>query len=788
MGVLRNQRVEPLALTADALNTGIVSAYSWASEDASTATSNGKDHSGNARDWTVSGNGAPPIVSTAVGNGRDPSNVKTVHNRYYTAASASSIGLNVGTGAFSLYRRIRMPSVAAATTAIRSIGRITHGSSTPLTITVYEVAGTGWCWYPFFDDGTTKLNWNDVGNPANAANKDSMLHITRSASGTVKFYVDGVLIKTQTGNAVNFLSTAGQVTIAGLYDNAGGAEPDFIMLDDIHWSRELTGTEVAAHAANPYAYYSNTAPVDSIAVTTPANGASVGVNIPIAGSFSGGNAPDYIEASFNGGAFANIGGTLGGGNFSGTLSGQTPGTGNLVVRWHNFPAVTQTITGVTVTADSITFSIPDHATCVKANRGFQRNSQNKAVVRVAGTYTGTPTSLQWQWCGGSWNTLVASPSGGTFDATVTLPNIDHGTFSVRFSNNTAVLSSINDVGVGDVGMVFGQSQNVGKANTYIAWVAPAAHPNWKSTEFDKSNNWVVNQETASNQFSKEYASPYATYAAGGLPQGSYFGELARMVMAVGVPLYLVPCAVGSTSLASWGVNTALNTYYGIALDRANKLGATGHKFVLWWQGENDANDTTTQTAYTNGLNAIINDWVSRFPGVKWLLANINNIVDGGGTYPNFTPIHNAIAAVAAGNTNVVGIADMSGAWSSPNTHFGQGAGTEITTVATRMFNAMNLAFYSRVVSLNIVDASGNPLTNITGINWAIYNEATPDQLAAPASKGSGAAINGAGLLTLAIPTISVAVGGTAWLEFSTSNGTTTQSPAARSFAGPVVVN
>jgi hypothetical protein len=93
----------------------------------------------------------------------------------------------------------------------------------------------------------------------------------------------------------------------------------------------------------------------------------------------------------------------------------------------------------------------------------------------------------------------------------------------------------------------------------------------------------------------------------------------------------------------------------------------------------------------------------------------------------------------------------------------------------------------RSVTLNMVDASGVPLLNMTGINWSLFDNVTPNLFVAPSSQGSGATINASGVLTLAIPSTSVLAGGTGWLIASDSDGTVGQSPAPRVFSGPVVV-
>lgn len=690
MTVAYNQITYPLTANAASANTGLVGCYDWAHD-------NGASGNSLSTPWTVSGNGTPPVVTyNSTLKGRDCSNGRTAHNLYYTAATLSSIGLGVGAGDFSISIRFRAPSVAGATTQLHDLARFTDAGGDKINIRAYELApatGDGLYHFQCATAGGGSIAWNDTGNPGMSPGTEHTIGLSRTGT-TIKWFIDGVLIKTQTSISFSLLTTSGTSVMGPFAINA-----DWLLVHSRHSNTLLSDADMSVSAKNPYSLYTNSAPADGITVTSPTSGGLSGVNIAISGTYVGSDDPTTIEASFNGGAYGDVAVSPSGGTFNGTLTGQASGTGTLAVRWKNIPAVSTTVSGLTVTTDNVTFTIPDATACVIPNRGFQRNvATNLASVRVAGTYSGSPGSLQWQFAGGAWNTLVASPTGNAFDTTINLP-VGSGYFIVRFSSNNAIIATCQKVVVGDGIMFLGQSQNVGKATTFIEAVAPSYHPNWLPVEFDKSNTWVPAHEAVGSEFSKEYASPYATYNAGGLPAGSYFGELARLMQATNVPVFAVPCAVGSTSLASWGVSTALNTYYGISVDRANKLGATGHRFVFWWQGENEANDSSLNEAqYASGLNAIINDWVSRYPGVKWILCNINNIKDGGAAWPNFAPIHAGIADVAAGNTNVIGIADMNGAWSSPNTHFGQGGGAEVTTVATRAFNALNMAVYASVGS------------------------------------------------------------------------------------------
>lgn len=66
-------------------------------------------------------------------------------------------------------------------------------------------------------------------------------------------------------------------------------------------------------------------------------------------------------------------------------------------------------------------------------------------VTISGTYTLTSGSftngIQYRWNGGTWTTLVASPTGGTFSAAVNITTAATGALEVRFADNTAVTAS-----------------------------------------------------------------------------------------------------------------------------------------------------------------------------------------------------------------------------------------------------------------------------------------------------------------------------------------------------------
>lgn len=91
------------------------------------------------------------------------------------------------------------------------------------------------------------------------------------------------------------------------------------------------------------------------------------------------------------------------------------------------------------------------------------------------------------------------------------------------------------------------------------------------------------------------------------------------------------------------------------------------------------------------------------------------------------------------------------------------------------------------ITNTLTDGAGNARTNLSGLKWAIYDQATPTALGAAADSGANLSTDSGGVFTLSVFSTK-ASGGIVWLIISNSDGTTTQSPAAMAFNGPVALN
>jgi plastocyanin len=82
----------------------------------------------------------------------------------------------------------------------------------------------------------------------------------------------------------------------------------------------------------------------------------------------------------------------------------------------------------------------------------------------------------------------------------------------------------------------------------------------------------------------------------------------------------------------------------------------------------------------------------------------------------------------------------------------------------------------------------SPAANLTGLKWAFFDQVNPGSFATPTAKGTSGTTNSSGVFTTSITGTALTVGATGWLMITNSDGTTTQSPACKSFCAPVTVS
>lgn len=639
MTVHRDKRTIPLSLTADALNTGLVRAYDFAAGD-------GAPHVGSG---TLSKTGTVALADTLLGS----STGRTIGSGYYSLASA---GLTGGTADWTTW--LRMQTVGSEPTANGSddiLVWMEAGTGNAFLLNLYELTRSGY--HPRVTNASgTYLPDNGVSGQGPAALVD--FHLRRSGN-TLSLWCNGVKTHENTGYTLDIGTPR-----AIYFGHPTGAQKAHILIDFAHWNRALSDAEIADHQADPYWYYAHTdSIIEAIRVTAPATGQEVPATLHVDGEYDG--SPSVIEARYAGGAWQTLDARPQGRRFGGVLTGLS-GSGALEVRFRNKPAITSSVSGLTVGTDTISITSP--VDC----RLYQRNGSNVASVPVVVAWTGSPVSLEVRLNGGAWTSAAA----GTSPQTVTLTGqpVGQGVLEARFSDKAGVRAVRRWVGVGDIYAVWGQSNGSGQAARCQNRRTTAQM--FRGCLFGNDDAWKELQDpfdSASGQVD--------SVSSDGAADGSFTPMLADLVLAHGVPVGFVPCAKGSTSISAWARNLSTAFLYGSGKRRVDAVG--GVRAVIWWQGENDAVTGTPQATYEAALNQLVNDIQSDM-GIKTLVVKIWNY--GGG----YTTIRAAQDAVAASNGNVCAIADVGDAIIT-----GGGGDTlhyygvrEVRTISTRLMTAL----------------------------------------------------------------------------------------------------
>lgn len=93
---------------------------------------------------------------------------------------------------------------------------------------------------------------------------------------------------------------------------------------------------------------------------------------------------------------------------------------------------------------------------------------------------------------------------------------------------------------------------------------------------------------------------------------------------------------------------------------------------------------------------------------------------------------------------------------------------------------------TRTITLTLTTNGTTPAASLTGLKWAFFEGAMPGSFVSPADQGTAESTDGSGVLSITVNT-TLGSGAVGWLIVTNSDGTTTQSPAAKAFSGPVAV-
>lgn len=306
-------------------------------------------------------------------------------------------------------------------------------------------------------------------------------------------------------------------------------------------------------------------------------------------------------------------------------------------------------------------------------------------IPVAGTLRceGGVATVEARFDGGSWTAVDTEVSclGGGFAGSLAAQPEGHGSLDFRAVQAAVTGSSIGvpDVGVGDVYMLMGQSNASGRAfNTQAFTGDGALFGNdylWHALT-DPTDTAVGQVDSVSND--------------GGSASGSVWPlVMTALASSYGVPVAVVPCAFGATSIIDWlpgADHFDRSTLYGSCAHRAS---LTGCRAALWWQGEWDAGGQgfdTPEATYNARLDTLANAWVVD-AGCELMPAKFQDCT--GLAQPPQDAINAAIGTAWSDNVNVLTGPGLTGLTSDDEFHIR--TNVNIAAAATLWVSAIEAA-------------------------------------------------------------------------------------------------
>lgn len=543
-----------------------------------------------------------------------------------------------------------------------------------------------------------------------------------------------------------------------------------------------------------------TSSAESLTLTTPKQyevhqrSGSTG-SIQISGTVGG--STEDIEASFNGGAYATIASAVAPGSFSGTLTTQGQGQGTLTVR-----KKTTTSTAATVADVGIGDVFVVGGDSISEGRGTNAQSYAHATLK-AGKFTQADA-----WGNGNDGIDTGTSNGSHWPLLATHIMEDQG------------------VPVAFVSVGTGSTDVAGSANT---WAKPGAEYTGLTNQVTDSTvsgvkavlmhlgpNAVVNASTLSqvtyNAALDTLASNIATDVAGApkLHIG-IFGEVstgsppdrraalnnlrAAIIEAQGDNANVKPgpCLIelnysdGVHPQSDAHLQAVANRWW-IALKESlySGSGGRGPRFSsASWNGARNQLTVVFDRTLKTGLTHATGAWQVSDNGSAMTVSSIAYHGTNGAALV-FTM---SAAAVGAANTTTVTFASGDDAVGqvvpmSADITLPGAAGT--TQIPAEPFYAQAAGETATTVTLTLTTNGSTPAASLTGLRWAFFDQALPNNFTAPTAKGTGESTDGSGVLSIAITGTSLAPGATGYLVVTDTAGTAGAAQSA--YAGPVVVS
>lgn len=371
-------------------------------------------------------------------------------------------------------------------------------------------------------------------------------------------------------------------------------------------------------------------------------------------------------------------------------------------------------------------------------RTYQRDANNQGDITISGRYSGTPAAIEARWNAGSWVTIQSNPTEGKFSGTLSNQPVGQHTFECRVVNDLAFTASSTYVGIGDVYLVAGQSNNSGRGTNNQVY----SHASLKACLYKNNNTWAelsdpFDLSTGENDVNTDPAA------------GSWIPLFATQYLAgIGVPVAFVPVAIGgktSAQLQPPANHTDRTSFYGSKIYRALKIGAGGIniKAILWWQGESDGQASVAQATYVANMNIIIAAFLADL-GVKLIICKLQTC--GGIGDAAELEIRNGIQQLWDTNANVIQGPDLVSIVADDGLHAQTDA--HLLTAATLWFDAVN-------TWLSSLDQTPPTITaqQITQVNSLIILTVSESLTASGEITDFSAAVNGVNVSIVSVELI-----------------------------------
>jgi len=243
---------------------------------------------------------------------------------------------------------------------------------------------------------------------------------------------------------------------------------------------------------------------------------------------------------------------------------------------------------------------------------YQRTTPDRGPIRIRGTFRPAlgVGSIEARFNAGPWQVVDANPKNGSFSGTITA-TVGQGPLELRAGGDRAIAATIENVSVGDLFLITGQSNADGRGDKHIR--LEPGNP-YVGVKF-RHNAWSKGDDPSAND--GEYGSPWPVVLNDLIPDQK-------------VPMGFIAAAVGSTVVKEWRKGGRLYErmlkIVSAATDGSNRI-----KAVLYYQGENDITHYHSLSAlgdyhtYKSDLKAAIHDFYNDL-GAPVLVGQITNLL------------------------------------------------------------------------------------------------------------------------------------------------------------------